>query len=136
MKERIAVKIGGILMALLGIIRGTGGLILIIQKGATDPAIIASGSSITTLGILLFILGAMILMTGIGFLFRKLWAWYWGLWLMPAFVIDGALNGYVLYGQPGILGTAANICVAALIVLCLILSRTALEHNPTSHQNE
>jgi len=55
--------------------------------------------------------------------------WMAGIICTVAFVIDGAINGYVLYGHPGDRGTAVNVIAAALILTCLLAGKAALRRS-------
>jgi len=41
-------------------------------------------------------------------------------------MIDGAINGYLLYGRPGDRGTIVNVIAAALILTSLHFGKCAL----------
>jgi len=126
MKERVLLMIGGILLILLGIARGSGGVILLLQGPAADPRIRASHFAVAILGALLAVLGLGLIASGVGVLRRRRRGWVWGVSLVVAFVMDGLANGYVFFGRPGDRGTVANLLAAALILACLYLGRRAL----------
>lgn len=129
MGSRAARIAGSILMILLGLARGAGGVALLVQGASADPRIQASESAISVLGVMLVALGAALVIVAVGVIRRKAHAWFAGIGLVLAFVVDGALNGYVLYGRPGDAGTIVNGIVAALIVACLVLGR-AVDTSP------
>lgn len=77
-------------------------------------------------GAFLLLLGLALIVAAVG-VFRRLRSfWLFGTICTVAFVIDGAINGYVLYGQPGDQGTIVNVIVAALILACLLFGKGAL----------
>jgi hypothetical protein len=55
----------------------------------------------------------------------KRFFWILGIAATVPFVIDGAINGYFLFGRPGEGGTIANIVAAILIIGCLWVGRSA-----------
>lgn len=130
MKGRVPLLLGGVMMILLGIARGAGGAILLVQGPAADPAIQASRSAVVVLGGLLTALGVGLVGSAVGVLRRRRRAWHWGTWLVVAFVIDGLVNGYVFFGSPGDRGTIVNLVAAALILTCLFVGRSALVGGP------
>ena len=127
MKRRGFLLTGAVLMILLGVARGSGGAILLLRGPATDSGIRASPSSALFLGMLLLVIALGLVVVAIGVLRGSRRGWLGGAWLVIAFVLDGMLNGYVLYGRPGAGGTLANLAVAALILLCLYFGRGALD---------
>jgi hypothetical protein len=136
MKKRGFLTAGGILMILLGLVRGVGGLMLVMRGSALDRAIHATGPVVVVLGAVLMILGAGLIVTGVGVIRRRPTFWLAGILFTVAFLIDGAINGTVLYGRPGAGGTFANAVVAILILACVLAGRRALEksaaQNPAS----
>jgi len=127
MKGRAFLVIGGVLMGLLGIVRGGGGLILIVQGAATDPKIKASESATIAVGAFLLVLGIALVVAAFGVLRRRPWALLAGIALTIAFVVDGAINGYVLFGRPGDQGTLMNVIAAVLILVFLVIGRSELK---------
>jgi cytochrome bd-type quinol oxidase subunit 2 len=134
MKGRVALIVGGVLMILLGIARGAGGIVLLTRGPSADPAIQAKGSAVALLGALLVILGAALVVTAVAVLRKNRRAWLLGIWLVIAFVIDGALNGFVFFGKPRDQGTLVNLIAAALIVSSLLLGRSALHPEHADQQ--
>jgi hypothetical protein len=130
MRERYALIVGGVLMFLLGLARGAGGVILLIKGPAADPGIHAGGPAVAVVALILTVLGAGLVAAAVGVLRAASRAWRWGIGLVVAFVLDGAVNGAVLYGRPGDAGTAVNVLAALLILLFLFLGRKRLNRNP------
>ena len=120
--------IGSVLMILLGLARGLGGLALLTQGAAADPNIQATGSAVSTVGVVLLLLGLALVAAAIGVCRRLHSFWLVGVICTVAFVADGAINGYVLYGRPGAQGTIVNVVAAALILTCLLLGKSALRN--------
>jgi hypothetical protein len=126
MKKRRYLIIGGVLMSLLGLARGVGGLVLLTRGAAADPNIQATDTAVLLAGVTLALLGSALIAAGVG-VFRMLRSfWLLGIICTVAFVVDGAINGLVLYGHPGDRGTIANVIVAALILTCLLLGKSTL----------
>jgi lysylphosphatidylglycerol synthetase-like protein (DUF2156 family) len=116
----------GALMAALGLLRGGGGAALLLRGPALDPAIRAGSGAVALVGGALLLLGLLLLVAAIGVFRRARRFWWLGLIVTIAFAIDGLINGLVLYGRPGAGGTAANLVVAMLILICLALGRAGL----------
>lgn len=133
MQKRWFLISGGVLMILLGLARGTGGFVLLTKGAATDPNIQATGSAISILGILLLLLGLALVVAAVGVLRRLHSFWLVGAICTAAFVVDGAINGYVLYGRPGDQGTIVNVIAAALILTCLLFGKDALRNGASQH---
>ena len=74
-------------------------------------------SALIGAGLLAIAAGA--LTAGAGILRGRRWAWTLGLAIPVLFVLDGALNGYLLFGRPGDRGTIVNIVFAGAILGCL-----------------
>ncbi|MBC8426589.1 hypothetical protein H8E07_20935 [bacterium] len=120
--------IAGFLMISLGLARGAGGLVLLTQGAAADPNIQATDTAVSTAGVVLLLLGLALIVAAIG-VFRRLRPfWLVGLVCTVSFVVDGAINGFVLYGSPRDKGTIVNVVAAALILACLLLGRSALRN--------
>lgn len=124
---RAFLTIGGVLMALLGLLRGAGGVMLLARGAAADERIHASGATVLAAGLTLVVLGLALVGAAVGVVRRNRLAWLAGVLLTMAFVMGGVLNGMALYGKPGAGGTMANVAAAAVIIGCLWLGRGALE---------
>ncbi len=123
MKMPKSILVGGVLMILLGLARGAGGISLMVQGENTLPNIIANTRTIRALAIGLVLIGLLELISAIGVLLLKRSFWILGIMTTILFVIDGALNGYLLFGKPGDQGTIVNCIVAILIISCLLIGR-------------
>lgn len=110
---------GGILMILLGLARGAGGVVLLFRGAAADPKIQAPAATVSLVGAGLLLLGLVVLIGAVGVLRGQRWGSRVGIAGSVAFVVDGAINGFLLYGNPTDRGTIANLGVAGLIILCL-----------------
>jgi hypothetical protein len=117
---------GGILMILLGLARGAGGVTLLAKGQSTLPDIQAAPGTTKVLALVLLLIGAAEIVAGIGVIARKRRFWTFGIIATVAFVLDGAINGWLLFGRPGDRGTIMNVAAAALILLCLLRGRSAL----------
>ena len=118
--------VGALLMLLLGLAAGLGGGMLVLQGPSADPDIRASAAVVFGVGIGLSILGTALVVAAIGVFRRQSAFWRAGMVLTLLFLIDGAINGYLLYGSPGDRGTLVNLAAAALIVGCLLAGRSGL----------
>jgi len=128
-KGRVFLVVGAVLMILLGLARRTGGMILLLRGRAADPEILADSSVLSILAIVLVLIGATEIIAGIGTCKSNRLYWVLGIVVTILFVIDGAINGYFFYGQPGDFGTLVNVIVAFLIIITLFLGRKAISEN-------
>jgi len=127
MKPRKALRLAGVLMILLGLARTAGGVVLLSQGAAADPNIRASDSTCAAVGGFLLALGAGLIVSAVGVLRGRRRAWLLGIIFTVAFVVDGMVNGYLLYGRPGDQGTIVNVIAATLILICLFVGARAFE---------
>ncbi len=133
MQKQLFLIVGSVLMILLGLARGVGGFVLLTKGAATDPNIQATGSAVSTVGIFLLVLGLALVVAAVGVLRRRYSFWLVGAICTVAFVVDGVINGYVLYGQPGDQGTIVNVIAAAFILACLLFGKDALRNGAAQH---
>ncbi len=128
MHERWYLIIGGVLMTLLGLARGVGGLALLTQGVAADPNIQATDIAVSMVGAFLLLLGLVLVVAAVGVIRKRHSFWLVGVICIMTFVVDGAVNGFVLYGRAGNQGTIINVIAAALILACLLLGKSALRN--------
>ena len=126
MNPKLSLRLGAILMLLLGLARGIGGLLLLTRGAGADAKIRAGGTGVAATAAALMLLGAALAVTGAGVLQRGRLAWVMGCVLTVAFVLGGIVNGIVLYGRPQAGGSLANVVVAAVILVCMWRGRPAL----------
>ena len=127
MKGQRALRLGAVLMALLGLARAAGGILLLTRGSAADPRIHAGGPTVAAVGMVLLVLGSILLAAAVGVFVRRRLFWRIGIACTIAFVIDGGINGTLLYGKPGDQGTVVNVVVAAAILICLRAGAKALD---------
>lgn len=125
-RHRRFLTAAGVMMVLLGVARGAGGVALVARGGAVDPKIEAGTAAVVSAGASLLLLGALLVVAGVGVIMRRRTAWVLGALATIAFVMGGAVNGTVLYGKPAVAGTAINVVAAAAIIACLLAGRGAL----------
>lgn len=119
----ISVLAASLLMIILGLARGSGGVILLLEGRNVLPHALVKDSTITLLAVWLLLIVVMELVSAIGIYLLKRVYWIIGIITSALFVINGMVNGYLLSGQPGDMGTTVNVVFAALIILFLYLSR-------------
>jgi hypothetical protein len=112
-----------ILLLLLGIARGAGAIILLLRGPGVVDSSRVSVPVASLLAVILLMVGIAAILSGLGLFLGKPWAWSLGFTVPFLFVLDGALNGYLLFGRPGDRGTVVNVVVALLILLALWLGR-------------
>lgn len=115
----------GVLMLLLGLVRGLGGALLLVRGPGLDPAILASAPVARLLGALLLGVGLALVAGGIGLFRGRPRAVRFGVVATLVFVLDGLLNGLILYGRPTAGGTFINLGVATTILALLLLGTAA-----------
>jgi len=113
---------------------------MLLTSGASiGSRIQANEPTVTLVGAGLLVLGLALVVSAMGVLLRRSrFFWTVGIACTVAFVIDGAINGSLLYGRPGDQGTVVNVILAALILICLkrgasaLPPRGAVERAPTA----
>ena len=124
--------IGGVLMILLGLMRGAGGLALLLEGPAVDPNIQATGSAVSIVGAILLLLAVVLVVAAAGVFRWNRAFWLVGIIATVAMVIDVAINGYVLYGQVIVPRIVINAVMAVLILGSLFLGKGSLRGGPVS----
>jgi len=111
-----------VLMIVVALARGSGGITLLL-KGSNiglDRPIMASNTEITFIGMGLILIAILFIISAVGILMKKYLFWKVGIFTAILFVIDGAINGTLLFGHPLETGTIINIIAAILIIGSLI----------------
>lgn len=126
MNSRAALRVGGVLLVALGLVRGLGGTLLLLHGSGLDPEVLAPPAVTAGVGWGLVGIGALAVASGVLALLGIRRADVLGAVTVIAFLIDGALNGWLLFGRPGAAGTALNLAAGALIVGFLWAGRGAL----------
>ncbi|MFQ6613169.1 MAG: hypothetical protein ACE5D2_08745, partial [Fidelibacterota bacterium] len=136
MQGKKFLRLGAVLLILLGVLRGTGGLILLIQGPAADPNITATAMDTSIVASFLILIGLLSIIFGIGLWKQRRKCWIGGIITTIAFVIDGAINGFVLYGQPGDKGTVVNLLSAVIIITILYFGRAGVKSRAQTTTNK
>jgi len=123
-------RAAAVLLLLVGVARTLGGIALMLHGRAADPAIVAAPSTVLLLGAILTAIGTLGVLCGIGVWRRDRPAWIGGLVFAPLFLLDGVVNGWLLFGAPRPIGTLSNAVVAAVMLALLIPGRTLLRVPP------
>jgi len=103
-----------------------GGTLLFLHGSALDPAIAARPAVAVGVAWGLIGIGVLAVASGVVALLGLRGAVPLGVVTVLAFLIDGALNGWLLFGRPGAAGTALNLAAGALIVGLLWAGRRPL----------
>jgi hypothetical protein len=117
-KRVLLAELTGILLILLGLLRGVGGLALLI-KAPAGPEVHVSPQAAHLLGALFLATCALLVLAGAGLLRRRKWAWPLSQAALVIFVLGGLVNGRLLFGSPKLAGTAGNILFALVIYAAL-----------------
>ena len=81
------------------------------------------------LAIGLILIGIIEIISAVGVYFLKRKYWLLGIFVTVLFVIDGAVNGYFLFGKPGDQGTVVNLIAAVIIITLLLLGKKFVYNN-------
>ena len=117
---------------MLGIARAAGGVVLAISGADAVASTRVDAGTARLLGAGLVGVGLLAATAGVGVMRCRSWGWWLGLFSMVLLVADGLLNGYLLFGRPGKMGTAVNVAAALFILVFLLRGRSALERAPRS----
>lgn len=126
-RSLVFLRLGAVLLLLLGLARGAGGLALMIGGLSTYPDARASDGVMRAMGAGLVVVGTLAVAGSIALLRRQPRGWWLARLSIVLFVAGGIANGSLLFGRPGDTGTIVNLVVAVAIVACLYLGRSALE---------
>lgn len=116
----------GVLLIALGIARGLGGTLLILHGPALDSGMAAPPEVAAWVGLGLIAVGLLALASGAGVLLGRRGSIPLGVVAVVAFLVDGAVNGWLLFGRPRVPGTLLNLATAALILAFLLAGRRSL----------
>ena len=109
-------KLAALLLALLGLARGTGGLVLMLRGAkAVDAVSLPPGLS-ALIGVGLLIVALLAFVAAYGLMRDRSWGPTLAVAAPIVFVLDGLMNGALLFGRPGDRGTLVNLLFAALIL--------------------
>lgn len=115
--------ISAVLLILLGVARGIGGVLLAVNGPRTVESMLVSDTTAQFLGLGLVVVCVLTFVAAYGLMKTRSWAFNFSIVTLVLFVLDGALNGYLLFGRPGAGGTFVNIIVAVVIVSLIGLAR-------------
>jgi hypothetical protein len=109
-------------MMIIGLLRASGGIALLRGGAQSDPGfqIIASEGQLTGVGIGLLIAGILLIVAAVLFWreqTRTRWLFCWI--ALAVFLLNGLVNGFILFGHPLVRGQIIN-WGAALIIAILI----------------
>ncbi len=130
MKGKMHFIIASILMVLVGLLRGTGGVFLLLQgnKVAVDPPIASSDFIARLCGVgliavmLIFVYAAYTLVKH-----RSYTAWKL-CWIgIVIFLLGGLINGFLMFGNPFVQDQIINFSASFLIALFLILGKKGIK---------
>lgn len=130
MNRKVFLIIAAVLMALAGILRGIGGIILIMQgnKVGVEPPIISADMVARLCGIGLVIVMSLFLYAAYLLVKHKSYSGWKLSWIAIAvFLAGGIINGYLMFGNPFVQDQIINFSASILIALSLILGKKALK---------
>lgn len=116
-------------MALVGLFRGAGGLMLILKKNELPtPVPITASSDLVILGGTTLLTVCLVLIWAA----IRLWqlphhkTWVVSRWALILFLAGGLMNSYLLFGEPQLHGQSINFIAAVIPCIFLYLGRPAL----------
>jgi hypothetical protein len=121
--QRVAAILGSALIILVGLGRGFGGVVLLATAQAPVGDLAVATGHLALMGGALLLVAVLCVWSGVAVLLGKPGGVRVGLVAMALFVIDGAVNGFVLYGAPRPIGLIGNLLVAAIIAALLLRGR-------------
>ncbi len=129
MKGKVYFIIASVLMALVGLLRGTGGILLLLQgnKVAVEPPIASSDIVAKLCGVGLIVV-MLILLYAAYTLSKKRSYFSWKLsWIgIVIFLLGGLINGFLMFGNPFVQDQIINFSASILIALFLILGKKGI----------
>jgi len=139
--SRKSIIVGSTLMIILAIARFIGGLVLIIEGTnlELDQRMIASSNEAKMVGIGLILVSIILVRSAIGMLKSNYFYWKIGLFAIILFILDGLINGFILFGQPLEKGTIINITASVIIVLAMLIGRKSFifeKYSPQKRLNK
>jgi hypothetical protein len=135
MNRKYGLISAAILLIILGLLRGSGGMFLLIRRAQlhTDNPIVASNFQIILVGIGLLIVGVLFILAAINLIrnySHRSWLFSW-IVLFISF-LDGLINGYLLFGKPLDQGQRINIIAVIVVGIFLFLGKPALKSEQES----
>ncbi|MFN8241402.1 MAG: hypothetical protein U0X39_11735 [Bacteroidales bacterium] len=128
--NKIMLMIAGVLMIFVGALRGFGGLILLSnpEKSLAAGTFSASPAQIVVIGIGLVIIMVLLIVTAYSLITKQTRWWWVASWVvLGLFLLDGLLNGFLLFGKPNLNGQSINFTAALLVAVNLMFGREALK---------
>lgn len=125
MSSRIVPVLTGLLLVILGGLRGFGGVVLL-SPFRRHVATAAGSAQLILLGLGLLVVAGLCVWAGMALMKGKRSGVTIGLVALVAFVAGGVLNGTVLYGSPRMVGLGGNLLVALLMAALLLTIRARL----------
>ena len=125
MKSRVFIIIAAVLMLLAGVLRGTGGVLLLLNGNNidVDPPITASSTVARICGLDLIFIYNNFLTSAVHLFKNKKIGWVLSWFGLIYFIIGGLVNGYLLFNTPFVQDQIINYSASAVIAAFLVLGR-------------
>ncbi len=130
MKRRYLLIVSAILLILIGVLRASGAVILLIKGKQLDTQvpIVASDQQITIVAIGLSIIGILFVLAAINLIRKYSYSSWLLCWIVLfLFLLSGLINGYFLFGQPLDQGQRINIIAVVIVGILLLLGKASLK---------
>ena len=113
-------------MIIIGLLRGVGGIVLFMNGNQLqiDAPIIATNFEINLIAVGLLLICVLLIIAAINLIItysRKSWIYCWIVLIL--FLLDGLLNGYLLFGHPLDQGQRINFIAATVSGVLLLLGK-------------
>ncbi len=118
-----ATTAAAILLILLGLARGAGGAVLALRGPEAVDSLRVTLPTARLLGAGLIAVAALALVAAVALLRQKPGALRFTLGVLLLFLLDGALNGWLLFGRPDDAGSLVNLGAAAIIGALAVAGR-------------
>lgn len=120
-----------VLMIVVGLIRGMGGITLLIQGDKTEQFGIlpeASPLEVKTAAISLLVVCCLLVVSAVSLTIRRTVSNYTFCWIsLLLFLAGGMINGFLLFGHPLAIGQLINWGISLLVGLFLVLGKEAIK---------
>lgn len=130
MKRKYWLIVASIIMIIIGLLRGLGGISLLLKGNQLNTAspIIANKTQIIIVAFGLLLICGLLIYASIHLIrkyLRKSWNFCWI--ILVLFLIDGLLNGFILFGQPLDQGQKINVIAVLIVGLFLVIGKPSLK---------
>ena len=128
--NKITLMIAGVLMIFTGALRGIGGFVLMLypERSLSAGTVSATPGQLVFIGAGLVVVMCVLIITAYLLMTRQTRKWWNLSWIaLGLFLVDGLINGFLLFGKPNLNGQSINLTAAVLVAVNLMFAREALK---------